>query len=124
MKQRIKKLRNDLNMTQQEFAERLGLKRQTIAAYEIGKIEPSDSTLLLICDRFGVNEKWLRTGEGDKDKLKEDKFTSYIARIDAGNDDFIEDLIEVYMELDDTSKNALRKLADSMAEKRNRRRQL
>ena len=65
MKERIKELRKYLNLTQQKFADRLGLKRQTIAAYEMGNIEPSDSTLLLICREFNVDENWLRTGEGE-----------------------------------------------------------
>lgn len=64
MKTRIKELRSSLGLTQQKFADRLGLKRQTIAAYEIGNIEPSDSTLLLMCKEFNVNEIWLRTGQG------------------------------------------------------------
>lgn len=58
-------LRNELGLTQQKFADRLGLKRQTIAAYEVGNIEPSDSTLLLICKEFNVNEVWLRSGAGE-----------------------------------------------------------
>lgn len=65
MQERIKELRKSLGLTQQKFADRLGLKRQTIAAYEIGNIEPSDSTLLLICKEFNINEKWLRAGEGE-----------------------------------------------------------
>ncbi len=65
MKKRIKMLRNELGLTQQKFADRLGLKRQTIAAYEVGNIEPSDSTLLLICKEFNVNEQWLRSGTGE-----------------------------------------------------------
>lgn len=65
MKERIKILRKFLNLTQQKFADKLGLKRQTIAAYEIGTIEPSDSTLLLICREFNVNEEWLRHGIGE-----------------------------------------------------------
>lgn len=68
MKDRIKRLRKESKMTQQEFADKLGLKRQTIAAYEIGKIEPSDSTLLLICEKFGVNEEWLRYNIGEMKK--------------------------------------------------------
>lgn len=64
MKDRIKLLRKNLGLTQQNFAIKLGLKRQTIAAYESGKIEPSESTLLLMCKEFNVNEKWLRTGIG------------------------------------------------------------
>lgn len=65
MKDRIKELRKNLGLTQQKFADRLGLKRQTIAAYEIGNIEPSESTLLLMCKEFGINKDWLLTGEGE-----------------------------------------------------------
>lgn len=65
MKERIKELRTHLGLTQQKFADKLGLKRQTIAAYEIGNIEPSDSTLLLICKEFNISEDWLRTGQGE-----------------------------------------------------------
>lgn len=68
MKERIKELRNSLGLTQQKFADRLGLKRQTVAAYEIGKIEPSDSTILLICKEFGINEEWLRNGTPPMEK--------------------------------------------------------
>ena len=65
LKERIKELRERLGLTQQKFSDRIGLKRQTIAAYEVGKIEPSDSTLLLLCKEFNVNEEWLRTGKGE-----------------------------------------------------------
>ena len=64
MKDRIKKLRKELCLTQQEFADRLNVKRQTVAAYEIGKIKPSDSTLLLMCKEFKVNKEWLCQGDG------------------------------------------------------------
>ncbi len=64
MKNRIKKLRKTLNMTQQEFAERIGVKRNTIGQYEIGRNEPIDSIINLICREFNVNEEWLRTGIG------------------------------------------------------------
>lgn len=65
LRERIKELRERLGLTQQKFSDRIGLKRQTIAAYEMGKIEPSDSTLLLLCKEFNVNEEWLRTGKGE-----------------------------------------------------------
>lgn len=65
MKKRIKELRCSMGLTQQQFADRLGLKRQTIAAYEVGNTEPSNATLLSICREYKVNENWLRTGEGE-----------------------------------------------------------
>lgn len=65
MKDRIKKLRKSLDMTQQEFAERIGVKRNTIGQYEIGRNEPIDTVINLICREFNVREEWLRTGEGE-----------------------------------------------------------
>lgn len=65
MKDRIRKIRRDLDLTQQEFADRLGVKRGAIANYEIGRNEPVDSVISLICREFNVNEEWLREGTGD-----------------------------------------------------------
>ena len=63
--ERIKWLRKDQNMTQQEFADRLAIKRNTIASYEIGRNMPLDAVIVLICSKFAVDETWLRTGKGD-----------------------------------------------------------
>lgn len=60
----LKKLRKELRLTQQEFADKLGIKRNTVATYETGKSNPSDSAVALICKEFSVNEEWLRTGYG------------------------------------------------------------
>lgn len=65
MKDRIRKLRRHLDMTQEEFAERIGVKRNTVAQYETGRNIPIDTVLFLICKEFNVNERWLRTGEGE-----------------------------------------------------------
>lgn len=65
MRDRIRMLRKELELTQQEFADKLGIKRTTIANYELGRNEPVDSVISLICDRFHVNERWLRAGEGE-----------------------------------------------------------
>lgn len=65
MNYRLKELRVHLNLTQQEFADRIGVTRSNIAGYETGKRSPSDAAVSLICKEFGVNEIWLRTGEGE-----------------------------------------------------------
>ncbi len=62
---RIKQVRKSLDLTQQEFADRLNVKRNTVATYERGKSNPSDAAVNLICREFNVNEAWLRTGEGE-----------------------------------------------------------
>lgn len=62
--ERIKAVRNARKYTQLAFAEQLGLKRNTVGGYEIGTVVPSDRTIQDICQKFHINEHWLRTGEG------------------------------------------------------------
>ena len=63
--ERIKSVRKQKGLTQQKFADALGLKRNTVGGYEIETVTPSDRTVQDICAVFGVNELWLRTGNGD-----------------------------------------------------------
>lgn len=65
MHNRIKEVRKNANLTQQEFADRLGISRSNIGNYENGSRVPIDAAVKLICAKFNVNETWLRTGEGD-----------------------------------------------------------
>ncbi len=66
----IKALRKTLDLTQQAFCERIGIKRNTIAKYETGRGEPIDAVVSLICREFDVSEEWLRTGKGKMFKEK------------------------------------------------------
>lgn len=75
MNERLKKLRKVLNLTQQEFADRIGIKRNTMGQYEIGRNEPLDAVIVSICREFDVNEEWLRYGTGDM-FIKFDRNTS------------------------------------------------
>lgn len=65
MKGRLKQLRKELNLTQTEFAKRIGSSQNVVANYEIGRRNPSASVINNICKEFNVNETWLRTGEGE-----------------------------------------------------------
>ena len=64
MNERLKELRKALNMTQQEFADAIRVKRNTVATYEMGRSGISDAAVALICKEFNVDEEWLRTGKG------------------------------------------------------------
>lgn len=65
MNERLKKLRKALDLTQQEFADRIGSKRNTVAKYETEANMPSTAVVSLICREFNVSEDWLRNGVGD-----------------------------------------------------------
>lgn len=103
MKERIKILRKHLGLTQQKFADRLGLKRQTIASYEIGNIEPSASTLLLMCKEFNINEQWLRFGDGEMKQEPDMDFEKICADIGV-RDEKAKEAIMKYYELSEDDK--------------------
>lgn len=84
---RIKTVRKSLNYTQQKFADELGLKQNTIATYEMDRSAPSERTLTDICEKFGVDPVWLRTGVGDDPFLpvsREDRITDILSKAIAG----------------------------------------
>ena len=64
MKERIAALRRALGLTQQQFAEGIGVKRGTVSNYEIGRNIPTETVLQMICRVYGVRRQWLDTGEG------------------------------------------------------------
>ncbi len=83
MNKRIKELRKLLGLTQEEFASRIGIKRNTLANYEIGRNVPIDGIVFSICREYGVNEDWLRFGTGEMfpDVLPEDETAAAISEI-------------------------------------------
>lgn len=57
--ERLKELRKEKQLTQQELAEILGVKRNTYSDWENGKSEPNYKKLVKIADFFGVSLDWL-----------------------------------------------------------------
>lgn len=117
--ERIKLVRQASGKTQQAFADIIGLKRNTIANYEIGQVKPSDRTIMDICREFGVSERWLRTGEGDMMIPKEPdaQLDEILGQIASSEDELIKKIIKAYWALDDKEKAAIRKLIDGLCEK-------
>lgn len=115
MNKRIKEIRSALTLTQQEFADRLSLKRNTIATYEMGKASPSDRTINDICEKYNVNEGWLRTGVGEmfNDLPEEDEVAAYVSDLlddDEKNPlyDIIKEIMHTYSELTPKSQEVIR----------------
>lgn len=98
MNERIKQIRRELGLTQQEFADRIGLKQNSIALIESGKRNISDQAVLSICREYGINEEWLRTGKGEKMVPDaSDELEALVKRYDLSNADQV--LIEKYINL-------------------------
>lgn len=117
MKDRIKKIRKELDLTQQEFADRIGIKRNTVASYETGKSNLSDGAVSLICREFNVNEEWLRTGKGEMfiEQTKDEQIAAFVGNILKDEDDsFKRRLISGLVALDDNGWEVLEKFLDSI----------
>lgn len=117
MNERIRELRKNLGLTMEKFGERLGVGKTAISGIESGRRNASDQLIRSICREFNVREEWLRNGNGKIYDSSKGKLLAYLEQIAHGNDDFIKDLIEVYMELDQTSRDTLREIASAMTEK-------
>lgn len=121
MKERIKAIRKDIGFTQQEFADRLGVKQNTIAQYEMGRTSPSDAIIFSICREFNISEEWLRNGAGDMfvsippdkaidsfvSKVKKDNgfkksFLSTLSKMDESEWDFVEKFMKNVLEETET----------------------
>lgn len=116
--ERIKKIRQSVGKTQQELADDLNLKRNTIATYEMGKSEPSDRTIADICRLYNVNETWLRTGEGEMflDLPPDQELDEIFAQIRVSSDNTIKAIVRAYWRLSDNDKAVIRKVIADIAE--------
>lgn len=106
MKERIKKVRKELNLTQQKMADSINVKRNTLALYEAGKINPSEAVISLICRTFRVNEEWLRGGVGAMFLKTDGNILSELAE-EFNLSDKQKAVISAFLKLTDEQKDAI-----------------
>ena len=79
---RMKAVRETLNLSQREFGEKLGVSRDVISNIEYGRVPPKKLLLQHMCQQYKVNEHWLETGEGEmfvENFESEDKFVEALS---------------------------------------------
>lgn len=65
MNERVKSVRAALGLSLSAFGSRIGLGKSSLSRIESGVNNITNQTILSICREFGVDEVWLRTGEGE-----------------------------------------------------------
>ena len=103
MKGRIKEIRNEASLSQEEFAKRLNISRGQVACYETGRRCLSNRTILDICDKFDINEEWLRTGNGVKkrEKTESDELAYMMGSLFVEDNQFKIKIIKAMLSLED-----------------------
>lgn len=126
--QRFRKLREELNKTQTEWADIIGLSRSGIADIEAGRRNVTDKHIKLLCiepiQGKYVNESWLRNGEGEmfKERSPSEEVGYYVEDLleydGIGNPfyDMIIEMMKKYSELDDKSKTVIREYFRGVAD--------
>lgn len=113
---RIKKVRKELDMTQENFGKKLGVSRSVIMNIEYDAVDALTKPLLLtsICTTFGVSREWLETGSGD---MFADTFESYINDVceRLKLNEFGKRALIAYLQLSETEQKALAKFAELIA---------
>lgn len=119
MNERIKQLRLELGMSQEEFGNRLGVGRGAITNIELNKVKPKPLFVSLICKTYGVRETWLRTGEGPMYTTMDeaDELNRIFEEVGASDDELVKAAIRVYWRLDEKEKAAIRKQTSDLVAK-------
>lgn len=120
MNERIKKLRKELGLTQQEFADKIGSVQNTITGYETGRRMPSNQVITLIAREFNINESWLRSGEGEMfaPVNRDEEIAAFLGRVLGGDSSFKRRFVHVLARLDEQEWEVLERMARAMADEK------
>lgn len=116
---RIKQLRkNFLKMSQEEFADAIGISRSNIGNIETGRVNVTDRNIEQICKEFGISESWLRDGVGDMipDLSADEEYAKATTDLRIDKDDRAMKIIVNYWKLSPENKKAFWSLIDELTE--------
>lgn len=112
--ERIRYLRkNELKMTQDDFASKIDISRSNLGNIEIGRISVTDRVLSSICREFNVSMLWLKEGKGDMFTSTPQSAVDELAE-DFKLDDIDKKIIEKYLELSDDQRRVIKEYIKSV----------
>lgn len=116
--QRISDLIKELKITRTAFAAKLNISQAHISKVCSGDSGLSERTIRDICDKFHVNEDWLRHGEGEMflPRSREDEIETFFGQIADGPDNFQKRLISILASLNEDEWELLEKMALKLME--------
>lgn len=115
---RIRELRLNLNLSQEEFANKLNLKRNTISLIENGKRNASERTLNDICKTWSISEEWLKNGVGEMFFIKEldEQFAHLVGELSKVENETEREIITKMFKLNKKYLTVFDKMIDSLLE--------
>lgn len=117
---RIKEIRKSENLSQEEFANIIGLSRSIIGCYESNIRNISDRTIRDICSNFNINEEWLRYGTGEKYTIPKEinELTKVLSDISMSSNKKLQHIVKKITLLDEKYLNLIDDLICALIEKK------
>lgn len=92
MGNRISKRRKELNLTQEQLAEKINLSLQSVSCIELGKKVIRSDNLLKLCNTLKISSDYILTGEKNADQLE--GVSKKLAMLEEADFDMVEKLID------------------------------
>lgn len=113
MNERIKEIRDTLNLSQEAFGEKIGITKTSVSRLEKSERNPSEQTIKSICREFNVNYAWLKEGLGEMFSKLPETLLDQVA--DEYNLDELDKIIvKGYMQLSEEKRKVIKEYLQSI----------
>ena len=121
MEKRIQATRKAKGLTLKQLGDIIGISESAVSNIERGRNKPSGSTLILLCEKLGINRAWLETGEGEmfEPTTDQDETAKLIESI--SDSPAMRSLLATWAQLSDENKAVFERFAADYVEDYNRR---
>lgn len=118
MQNRILYIVEQSGLTKTAFGKRINVSQGLVSQMCSGTTKPSERTIQDICREFGVNEVWLRTGEGEpfKESTLNEEIMRFAVQTCKGSDDFVKAYVAMLSQLSPDGWKGLREQYELISE--------
>ena len=114
MNTRIQQIRKTAKMTQDEFADKIGLSKNFVWMIEKGERTPSERTIKDICREFKVNYDWLVNGTGDMFQDDDSDAQAIVDSVMTGDNDFAKKILVKFARLSEERWRQLQEILEEL----------
>ena len=114
MNTRIQQIRKTAKMTQDEFADKIGLSKNFVWMIEKGERTPSERTIKDICREFKVNYDWLVNGTGDMFQDDDSDAQAIVDSVMTGDNDFAKKTLVKFARLSEERWRPLQEILEEL----------
>lgn len=120
MQQRLKVIRKKFRKTQAEFGDAIGVARDTVTNWELGRVAPPEIAIRSIVRVFGVDYGWLKDGVGDPFADENDEVLAAIDDLMTGENENAKVLLRAMAKFTDAQWQSFDEMLDIIEKERGR----